>query len=335
MFDRSNARVFYWLIDMARARNIKPSFFTNEQLADNDPLGRLLFIGLWTLADYNGNLECKPRTIKVQVLPWDDCDIKQLMINLDKSGLIRFYSDSEKLFINIPNFLKHQSPHKNEREKPSEIPEYNTDHLQLIDYSSLTINHDLTGAIRINSTSDRADSLFLNPHSLNPDCLNLISDCGTSDSIESSVPIFPEGVDKTDPPPIEKTKKSEKSSTPNAEACRKTWDQYVLAYHNRYGTDPVRNATVNAQIVQFVKRIGIDESPHVAAFFVHHNNQFYIQKMHTVGTLLADAEKLRTEWATKRQVTNTQARLADKKQGTANVFKELIEEQRTVKNATN
>jgi len=98
---------------MARARNIKPSFFTNEQLADNDPLGRLLFIGLWTLADYNGNLECKPRTIKVQVLPWDDCDIKQLMINLDKSGLIRFYSDSEKLYINIPNFTKHQSPHKN------------------------------------------------------------------------------------------------------------------------------------------------------------------------------------------------------------------------------
>lgn len=154
---------------MARARNIKPSFFTNEQLADNDPLGRLLFIGLWTIADYNGNLEFKARTIKVQVLPWDDCNIKKLMIDLDKSGLIRFYSDSKKLFINIPNFTKHQSPHKNEREKPSDIPEYNINHLQVIDYTTLTINHDLSGSIPNNSASDRAESLLLNPHSLIPD----------------------------------------------------------------------------------------------------------------------------------------------------------------------
>ena len=37
---------------MARARNIKPAFFDNDELAENEPLGRLLFIGLWTLADY-------------------------------------------------------------------------------------------------------------------------------------------------------------------------------------------------------------------------------------------------------------------------------------------
>lgn len=181
---------------MARARNIKPSFFTNEQLADNDPLGRLLFIGLWTLADYNGNLECKPRTIKVQVLPWDECDIKELMNNLEKSGLIRFYSDSEKLYINIPNFLKHQSPHKNEREKPSEIPEYNTDHSQLIDYNTLTINHDFSGAIRNHSTSDRAESLFLNPESLLPDS-GILSTDSNSGSNEPSLKNVPAGSKKT------------------------------------------------------------------------------------------------------------------------------------------
>ena len=36
---------------MARARNIKPGFFTNDVLADCDPLARLLFAGLWTVAD--------------------------------------------------------------------------------------------------------------------------------------------------------------------------------------------------------------------------------------------------------------------------------------------
>ena len=54
--------------------------------------------------------------------------------------------------------------------------------------------------------------------------------------------------------------------------------------------------------------------------------------MHTVGLLLADAEKLRTEWATKTTVTQTQARQADKTQARGNVFNKLIEEARA--NAT-
>lgn len=154
---------------MARARNIKPSFFTNEQLADNCPLGRLLFIGLWTQADFKGEIEWKSRTLKIQILPWDECDIDQLAINLDKSGLIRFYSDGDKVFINIPNFGLHQNPHKNERDKGSLIPVYSEARRQLIDLSTLTINPDKSGAEPDESDSDRADSLFLNPDSLIPD----------------------------------------------------------------------------------------------------------------------------------------------------------------------
>ena len=82
---------------MARARNIKPSFFTIEQLSDNCPLGRLFFIGLWTIADYKGDLEWKEKTLKIQLLPWDDCSIKGLAINLDNSGLVRFYSEGFKI----------------------------------------------------------------------------------------------------------------------------------------------------------------------------------------------------------------------------------------------
>lgn len=156
---------------MSRARNIKPSFFLNEQLSDNDPLGRLLFIGLWTLADYKGDLEWKPKTIKIQILPWDDCSIEQLAINLDKSGLIRFYSDGERMLVNIPNFVKHQNPHKNEREKGTDIPAYSEEYRQSVDFKGLTINRDKSRAEPECSHSDPADSLFLNPESLslNPD----------------------------------------------------------------------------------------------------------------------------------------------------------------------
>jgi hypothetical protein len=156
---------------MARARNIKPSFFTNEQVSDNCPLGRLLFIGLWTMADHKGDLEWKEKTLKIQLLPWDECSLKKLAINLDKSGLIRFYSDGNKIFINIPNFEKHQNPHKNERDKGSDIPAYSEARRQVVDLQELTINRDKSRAVPECSQSDRADSLFLNPDSpsLNPE----------------------------------------------------------------------------------------------------------------------------------------------------------------------
>ena len=150
---------------MARSRNIKPGFFTNEQLADQSPLGRLLFIGLWTIADYKGDLEWKERTIKVQLLPFDDCDIKQLAINLDKSGLIRFYSQDDQIYINIPNFIKHQNPHKNEREKGSDIPPFSESTAQAIDLHGLTINRDKNGTAPDKNGTAPADSLLLNPDS--------------------------------------------------------------------------------------------------------------------------------------------------------------------------
>ena len=55
---------------MARARNIKPSFFMNEDLGQADPLVSLLFISLWCLADREGRLEDRPLKIKAQTFPY-------------------------------------------------------------------------------------------------------------------------------------------------------------------------------------------------------------------------------------------------------------------------
>lgn len=99
---------------MARARNIKPAFFTNDVLADIEPLGRLLFIGLWTIADRSGRLEDRPRKIKAEVLPYDDCDIDGLLDDLSTHGFIERYEIDGAKFIEVTNFTKHQNPHKNE-----------------------------------------------------------------------------------------------------------------------------------------------------------------------------------------------------------------------------
>jgi hypothetical protein len=109
---------------MARARNIKPSFFQNEELGELSPLTRLAFIGMWTIADYKGCIEFRPKRLKVQLMPYDDCDFEAIANDLDKSGLIAIYTVAGQRYIKIINFEKHQNPHKNERESGSEIPDY-------------------------------------------------------------------------------------------------------------------------------------------------------------------------------------------------------------------
>ncbi len=108
---------------MARTRSIKPGFFDNEILGDLPPLTRLLFIGLWTIADREGRLEDKPRRIKKMLMGYDDVDadgVDQMLQSLHDTGFIFRYSIDGNNYIQIVNFLKHQNPHI--REKASEIP---------------------------------------------------------------------------------------------------------------------------------------------------------------------------------------------------------------------
>ncbi len=64
---------------MARARNIKPGFFRNAELVELPFEARLLFIGLWTIADREGRLEDRPKQIKMEVFPADNVDCNQLI----------------------------------------------------------------------------------------------------------------------------------------------------------------------------------------------------------------------------------------------------------------
>lgn len=165
---------------MARARNIKPAFFTNDELSELPPLARLLFIGLWTIADYKGCFEYKPKRLKVQLLPYDDCDIEQLVSALDKSLFISIYSVQGQTYGKVLNFNKHQNPHKNEKEKGSDIPDIelrdDVDGINSIQNNGLENienNRDKNGTAHDQNETDPADSLNLIPDSLNPDSLNL------------------------------------------------------------------------------------------------------------------------------------------------------------------
>jgi len=108
---------------MARTRNIKPAFFDNDVLGDLEPLTRLLFIGLWCIADREGRLEDRPRKIKKALLGYDDVTVEEasgMLQQLADSGFIIRYQANEEDYIQIVNFSKHQNPHM--KEKASEIP---------------------------------------------------------------------------------------------------------------------------------------------------------------------------------------------------------------------
>lgn len=91
-----------------------------------------------------------------------------------------------------------------------------------------------------------------------------------------------------------------------------TWVAYSEAYELRYGVPPVRNTSVNAKLCKFVERVGEEEAPLVAAFFVTHGDSYYTRQGHSVGALLRDAEKLRTEWATGNKTNSATAKLDEK-----------------------
>jgi hypothetical protein len=65
--------------DSMRIRTIKPGFFTHEEIAELSPLARLLFIGLWCMADVAGRLEDRPKRIKIEILPYDKADADALL----------------------------------------------------------------------------------------------------------------------------------------------------------------------------------------------------------------------------------------------------------------
>jgi hypothetical protein len=105
---------------MARARNIKPGFFKNEDLAECSPWARLCFAGLWILADRSGRLQDRPRKIKGELFAFDSIEVEPLLVELHRRGFIDRYVADNVAVIQVVTFEKHQNPHH--REVDSVLP---------------------------------------------------------------------------------------------------------------------------------------------------------------------------------------------------------------------
>lgn len=199
---------------MARARNIKPGFYKNDELAECSVWARFIFPGLWMLADREGRLEDRAKRIKGELLPFDSQEVEPLLVELEERGFIRRYAFSGKRCIQIVNFTVHQAPHGTE--KDSDLPDENgfltvnerakggfvTGKVAVTPYKNPLVNGatpviDPPAAIPINGATPVKNSVSnaLNPESgfLNPESLYLLPPTGGGDEPEKPKPEYPPG----------------------------------------------------------------------------------------------------------------------------------------------
>jgi hypothetical protein len=110
---------------MGRIRTIKPEFFTHEELFDLEekeglPV-RLAFIGLWTICDREGRFKWRPRSIKAQILPYDNVDFSRVLDALATRGFVVRYASEGVEYGYVPGFSRHQVV--NFKEAQSTLPE--------------------------------------------------------------------------------------------------------------------------------------------------------------------------------------------------------------------
>lgn len=134
-----------------RARNLKPGFFKNEALAEVPFEARILFAGLWAMADRAGRLEDRPKRIKAEIFPYDRVNVQKMLDVITSHGFITRYESGKNSYIQIVNFEKHQNPHPHEAK--SNIPACND--------MSLTRRADVMNPSSLNPSS-------LNPESITP-----------------------------------------------------------------------------------------------------------------------------------------------------------------------
>ena len=120
-----------------RSRILRAGFFTNELLAEIDPHARLLFAGLWLLADREGRLEDRPSKIRGVLFPYEvELNVNALLCQLSKKGFIVRYRVDNSCYIEVINFKEHQQVYHNEAD--SVIPSCKEENVK---YSKLSSSY--------------------------------------------------------------------------------------------------------------------------------------------------------------------------------------------------
>lgn len=100
-------------------------------------------------------------------------------------------------------------------------------------------------------------------------------------------------------------------------------DTFYRCYEERYGVKPLINGTVITHLKRIIQRTSYKDAPRLIAFYLTHNNSFYLSKAHSIEYALKDCEKLHTEMNKHDYIFNRDAKKVE--DATANnILKESI-----------
>lgn len=110
---------------MARKRMIDPSIWINEGFGTLSTLGKLVFIGLFSIADDEGKGKANPAYIKAVLFPYNDdlriADIEKTLSEISSKMSVIFYSCDENKYYTLTSWNTFQ---KIDKPTESKIPDY-------------------------------------------------------------------------------------------------------------------------------------------------------------------------------------------------------------------
>lgn len=124
---------------MARKRMIDPNIWQSEDFSKLSTLGKLVFIGLFSLADDEGRGRCNPVYLKSTLFPYEEgirsADIDKTLSEISSNMSVIFYSCDGSNYYSLYNWNVWQ---KIDRPSQSKLPEYDEKTMQrlFVDNSS-------------------------------------------------------------------------------------------------------------------------------------------------------------------------------------------------------
>lgn len=115
-------------------------------------------------------------------------------------------------------------------------------------------------------------------------------------------------------------KKTPKKKDPPTDTTL-VWRAYSEAYERRYGQPAKPNAKNMALAKQMVARLGKDDAIKAVAFYLTHNDQWYVKTGHALEYCVKHAEKIFLESSVGQQITSEMARRAENRTGNIQTLK--------------
>lgn len=118
---------------MARKRMIDPNIWQSEDFGRLSTLAKLVFIGLFSLADDEGRGRCNPVYLKSTLFPYEEgirsADVDKTLSEISSNMSVIFYSCDGSSYYSLYNWNTWQ---KIDRPSESKIPEFNERIMQRI-----------------------------------------------------------------------------------------------------------------------------------------------------------------------------------------------------------